>query len=412
MPTHWRKPRVALVHSATTSSEASTNLAHYFGGCLALAGYSDVKLIRFDAKPGARPPEKKALMIIPPGEKAPNVPNARDLFFTAALDEVKDCQVVVVCVDAPDTAACGKQLAKLLSAKRDDRTGVFCLQHGCKTFAELKGHLGEAPVILVDGAVGIHVVKSAADGSLGLLAPGSLVLTRLAKDDADEGLKYIDLLQSSGIPMIFRKIMTPFTWGSLVAYPCDATNALTGDTLQEHLGDWRARRVCAAMIRESCAALSKAARNGGWVPDTSATFAGLSAKRLELVLCLPSFLFVPLSRWLLPVTPGARSCAQLDLRERYKTSLDWTLGELVEVGKKYEVPMPVSTHIQGMVRDAAAKGDGVPMVAIEQIFDSVGPQTREGPRELGRLGMKIALAAGTIILAISLLDVIAPSSPM
>ena len=40
-----------------------------------------------------------------PGEKAPNVPNARDLFFTAALDEVKDCQVVVVCVDAPDTAA-------------------------------------------------------------------------------------------------------------------------------------------------------------------------------------------------------------------------------------------------------------------------------------------------------------------
>ena len=84
----------------------------------------------------------------------------------------------------------------------------------------------------------------------------------------------------------------------------------------------------------------------------------------------------------------------------------------MEVGKKYEVPMPVSTHIQGMVRDAAAKGDGVPMVAIEQIFDSVGPQTREGPRELGRLGMKIALAAGTIILAISLLDVIAPSSPM
>ena len=69
-------------------------------------------------------------------------------------------------------------------------------------------------------------------------------------------------------------------------------------------------------------------------------------------------------------------------------------------------------HIQGMVRDAVAKGDGVPMVAMETIFASVGPQTRDGPRELGRLGMKIALAAGTVVLAISLLDVIAPSSPM
>ena len=136
------------------------NLAHYFGGCLGARGHSDVKLIRgFDAKPDAPAGRGKPLMIVPPGEKAPNVPNARDLFFTAALDEVKDCQVVVVCVDPPDTAACGK-CKQELSENREDRIGVFCLQHGCKTFAELKGRAGEAPVILVDGAVGIHVVKS------------------------------------------------------------------------------------------------------------------------------------------------------------------------------------------------------------------------------------------------------------
>ena len=47
MPTHWRKPRVALVHSATTSSEASTNLAHYFGGCLALDVVTGVSMVLF-----------------------------------------------------------------------------------------------------------------------------------------------------------------------------------------------------------------------------------------------------------------------------------------------------------------------------------------------------------------------------
>ena len=407
MPTQWVKPKVALIHSGCKRSDASTNLAHYLGGCLALAGYSDVKLLRFDTAKGAPPPPRVPLMVVPPGAAAPNIPNERDLFFSADLDAVKECQVVVVCVDPPETEACGKRLAKLLPDK--GRIGVFSLQHGCKNFVELKSSLDSTGNILVDGAVGFQVIRSALDDSLRVVAPGKIALARLSKEDADEGLKYVDLLQSSGIPMYFRKVMTPFTWGTLIAHTCDASNALTGDSMQEHLRDWRMRRVYAAMIRESCFSLSKAARSGGWAPDGSAAMGGLSLRQLELALCLPNWLFVLLSSWIAPVGADARSPTQLDLRARRETSLKWTLGELIDVGKRYDAPMPVASKVLELLQEAIARGDGVPMIKTEELYSTLGSPSASS-HELRSLVLKIVAAILTIIIFFAMFDVLFPTS--
>ena len=303
----------------------------------------------------------------------------------------------------------------------------------------LRGRLGtKSHLIVFDGAVGFHVVKGRGDdGTLRSLSSGQIVLERLNKEKAEHGSQYINLLGTMDIPILFQKVLTPFTWGSLVHDCCLATNALTGGTMQEHLAVRSNRLVYAQMIREcmqvraavlcrcallcapltttgahcattpcDCQAFSTAAQRGGWALDNSASCA-VPLKWLEQLLCLPNALFFPVYWAFLQCTPCAGSPMQDDLQARRRTNVAWALGELTAVGKRYGVPMPACTRIQTLVEEAVGDGNGVPSLAPEALLKAIDAPFQSTQQLVHSLCLVAAAVFGLLLLAF-VVDVLLP----
>jgi len=374
------KPRVAIVYTShAQATSASYDFAHYFGACLYLAGYSSVKLVPFGSPPKKKtaeplPARSAAISVVPYGEKkAVQVEHCDDFKMEADIAIVKECQLVLVCVNPPDTEACGTKLASLLPKNKN--IGIFSFQYGVKNFVALEPCFEDSGNIMFDGAVGLHVVRLPQTNALCCLAGGSLVAERLSREKVDWGTKYLNLLESSMVPILFRKVLTPFTWGTLVHDTVLATNALTGGSLQSHLRVRKNRLVYAQMIRESLQAFTAASKGGKWEPDGAAA-GPFSLKMLELALCLPTFIFVPLTYVLVSHAPGAGSPMQADLHARRSTSFGWSISELCDVGRKHSVPMPAVKSVRTLLKDAIDSGNGVPSISPDELYSKAGSPTR------------------------------------
>ncbi len=78
----------------------------------------------------------------------------------------------------------------------------------------------------------------------------SLVVERLSKEKAEYGSRYINLLATTNIPIFFRKVITPYTWGGMINDVVHCSNAITGGSLDAHLRNRRNRLVYAQMLSE------------------------------------------------------------------------------------------------------------------------------------------------------------------
>ena len=319
------KPIVGCVYSATGVSGESELSAQYLGGLLFLGGYSSVKLVAMhkegksdDTISSASVSSGKITLSNPywPSPGPRDVEDGEHFKRNCEFASLADCHVIIVCVDALDTERCGKALCKLLPKKKmsDDTTppvGIFTLQHGCKNHEKLSSALNGSEHMLLDGAIGFHVAKSPIDGVLRPFMPGSLVLERLSKEKAEFGSPFVNLLSTTDIPILFRKVLTPFTWGTMIFNAGITANALTGSSMEEHFRSRTNRLVFAQIIRECLSTFRAAAGyQANWAPDCSASFS-LSLGVLEQILCLPNVLWVPVAWTLLKIAPGAGSPTQV-----------------------------------------------------------------------------------------------------
>ncbi|CAM9463509.1 unnamed protein product [Discosporangium mesarthrocarpum] len=291
-PSQRQKPRVGIVYShSIVETAASRDLAVYLGACLQLGGYSNVYLLAFrrDGAPLSGEeanPLPNMISVIPQGGVLPQRPDPSECGFKpwTALGE---CNMVVICVDPTDTNACAKEVAR--SIKKGEDLAYFSLQRGVRNFATMKTHLDGHGVVVLDGAVGLMVTRHPVDGALTSFAQGSLVVQRLSKAQTARGLKFVNLLRTSGIQIRHCRNITPFTHGSLLFQTLDAAAALTGLSLGEHLMNPWNRLVWAAMIREGLETLAAASRGGGWQPANPCS--PVTLPQLELFLCLPTPIF-------------------------------------------------------------------------------------------------------------------------
>ncbi|CAM9719680.1 unnamed protein product [Sphacelaria rigidula] len=208
------------------------------------------------------------------------------------------------------------------------------------------------------GAVGISVTRDPVTRCLQCLGGGTLVVQRLSKKQAKEGVKFVNLLRSGGIPLRHCRNVTSYSHGAIVFNSCHAAVALTGLPLRDFLRDRSARLLWAAMIREALEALTLAARGGDW---RAANPCGpVSLPQLELLLCLPTPLFDLVSRLVLRFIPTLAPSMQADLAQGRDTSVAWTLGEIVRTGDIYKAPVPACHAVYSAVTLAVRVGDGVP----------------------------------------------------
>jgi len=204
-------------------------------------------------------------------------------------------------------------------------------------------------------------------------------------------------------PPSFSLFLVPkrpaFTWGSMVHDCCLATNALTGDTFEEHLRSRTNRIVYAQMIRECLAAFSVAAQRGTWVPDNGGSCA-IPLSVLELLLCLPTPLFAPLSWIIFRSAPGAGSPAQADLHARRKTHAAWALEELLGVGKKYDVKMAAVGRVHELLLAAVQEKNGAPCIPPADILRGIDANFDSTTQLLRVIFLSMAAVLGVFLVGI------------
>lgn len=402
------KPQVALIYSdPDRHTVESSHFAHYMGASLYLGRYARIHLVRFSAeKKEHTHGDRSKIKVIPHGQSQIQVvKEGSEFHLNQPFSIVNECQIVIICVVPPETEKCAQQLAKTL--KKNENTGIFTFQQGCKNYSSIEPCFKETGNITFDGSVGLQVVEDPSTGALKCLTSGGkLVVERLSREKVEWGNKYVNLLQTSEIPMLFRKAMTPYTWGSLISHLYGATNALTGGTIREHLGDRRNRLVVAQMIRECLQALKAAAKDGKWEPDNAAA-CDVSLANLEFLLCLPNVLFGLVAMFFLKFAPGVGSPMQADLQARRRTALSWTLADMCTVGDRYQVHMGACKTIHKRVLDAINDGNGVPSMDPGVLYNSIGSPTASTKALWNFLLFRLGLLA-LIIVAFVLMDVLIP----
>ena len=122
-------------------------------------------------------------------------------------------------------------------------------------------------------------------------------------------------------------------------------------------------------------ALTAASKNGKWEPDGAAG-GPFSLKMLELVLCLPNFLFAPLLFLFVAYAPDCGSPMQTDLHARRSTNMGWSVSELCDVGRKHSVAMPAVKSVRTQLKAAIESGNGVPSISPAELYAQAGKPTR------------------------------------
>jgi len=326
-----RKPRVGIIASGPHKiSNQSQLLAQYLGGLLVLGEYSNVRIAYLDSETSCKTPSKdatKSITLMPASCRGSpqTVPVGTDFELYAELSSLKDCDMIINVANASDSGQCAHVLKQVLSdrSEREMPIGLFSLQHGARSFETISSNLkGQDHLLLLDSTIGFHVVEGKVDGVLRPLLPGSIIMERLSKEKAEHGLKFDNLIATMDIPILYRKVLTPFTWGTMIFDCCFSLNALSGESLEDHLKDRHARLIYAQMIRECLQAFKAAAQLGPWAPDGSAS-CPVSLSILEVLLCLPTLLFVPIFRCLFPAASSAGSSVQVSssVQGRYSSRL-------------------------------------------------------------------------------------------
>uniref|UniRef100_A0A7S2UTW4 Ketopantoate reductase C-terminal domain-containing protein n=1 Tax=Fibrocapsa japonica TaxID=94617 RepID=A0A7S2UTW4_9STRA len=386
-----RKPEVSILFSA--SEEYTTDgrdFSLYLGACLCHAGWSRVHLVGWSSEKTDNDnaihyeDDKARESFFPYGVNKPVPFNRRQCTFNS-VSVVRDSQLIIICVNCNETQACSRKVKSLLPERHD--CCVISFQYGTKN--SLTGHHSfpkDSRYPVLDGAVGLLVsrVMTGKGPAFCALNQGCLVLSRLTKEHSDNGQKFLNLLETANIPILYRRNITPHTWGVVMWRQFEPLCALTGLDASALLANRNARILYATMVSEAYQVLKLASRKTKWEANLHCTGAGILlqiiamctkgglARALPLVVALPDFIFRPLSGFLLPVKKGAKPPLLEDLQAHRKTALKWQLEELVNVATNQRCAMPVSTRVFHLLQLAIQNAQGSPCISNKDLYFKAG----------------------------------------
>ncbi len=259
--------------------------------------------------------------------------------------------LVLVTVKSGATA----EMAALIARHAPETAPVVSLQNGMDNAAALRARLAGRDVRA--GMVGFNVVPKgqgrfhrATSGEIAIRSgPGALG----------------DLLTVPGLDVRETDEIEALQWGKLLVNLNNALNALSGLTLRDQLANREWRRLMADQMAEGLRVL----RAGG-IPVRSTT--PLPAWMSPHVLRLPTPLFRRIAARMLTVDPSARSSMAYDLRQGRRTEIDSLQGEIINLGRAYGVPTPISAAVARAVIQAGRDGAPGPGLGVDQVKALVG----------------------------------------
>lgn len=156
-------------------------------------------------------------------------------------------------------------------------------------------------------------------------------------------LAWQETFARAGMPLHLHADMPAVQWGKLLLNLNNPINALIGLPLREQLLSHGARRVLAALQDEALDLL----RAAGITP---ARVTPLPPGWLPHFLRLPTWIFAPLARRMLRISPDARSSMYDDRKAGKPTEIDDLCGAVVELGTRLGRDAPRNRRLAELVR--------------------------------------------------------------
>ena len=318
----------------------------YLGGRLAAAGEDVVMVGRLGGEIASH-----GLTITDLGGRRDVVPAER-VAYAGDAAALADRDVVLVTVKSMATRAAAAALAGVLAPGAI----VVSFQNGVSNVEVLRAGLGAR--VVAAGMVPFNVVHAVGTGSFQQTTSGPLGVERAA----GEGL--VAALRGAGLDVKAYENLGALAWSKLLVNLNNSVNALAGVPLVRELGQRDYRRVLALAFAEGLRSLRAAGlptvRVGRMIPALTPT-----------VLRLPDRLFFKVAATMVKIDPEARSSMLDDLERGRATEVDFLNGEVVRLGERHGVPVPVNRKIVALVHAAEAARRGSPKLSAAELLAAV-----------------------------------------
>lgn len=398
-----RRPRVGIIYSDSEKlSNESKFLAHYLCAQLAAKGYSLISMIpqSSDGAPLPSLPNNKRISYIPVGKAKPVEIPVSDISFTY-WNELEMCDIIIVTVNTEDTENCGRKISEIFTDRK--KVVVFSMQRGVRNCGVLGDCIGgKKNITFIECAVGFGVVLHPRFGAFALTIPKpSIIIERLSKEKMYVADGPVRLLETMEFNVLFKKVLTPYTWGVLIFECLNALNMIRGGTLESTISDPGCRLLFSTMIRENYKILEVAADGGGgWKPDMELMVPWMTPWRLEMVLLLPGPLFRLLA-WLVDLpAPPLPSTLLVDCLDGRKSMVAVHLGELVKIAKRNNCHAPVCAAVLSKCLEVEATvGSRRSAQHTQDLLESLRADMWAGGAELRYWAVRATIALSLLALA-------------
>ncbi|CAB9531575.1 Catalyzes the NADPH-dependent reduction of ketopantoate into pantoic acid (By similarity) [Seminavis robusta] len=309
--------------------------------------------------------------------------NSKFVAVTENLDDLVtfQCSVIIVASKATATETIAKRLAKVLPL--DSNATIVSFQNGIRNADILREALQNHKNVMVLSSMvsfsagwksGTNLFSKTSDGSLEIQRPTakSMPLQSTTKQNnvqvhAARMDSLAAALTTTVIPTTVVADVLPAQNSKLLINLFNAVNALAGISTPATMEKAGYRKVWAAAISEGLAVYSKLGMSIG-------TYRGLSPKLLPLMKVLPEMAFKLVFRIVAKVDYDSSKSSMLQDMERGRTEteVDFLCGEIVQLGKKANVPTPVNEALVRLVTAAQTAGKGSPQIAPDKLVVLVG----------------------------------------
>jgi 2-dehydropantoate 2-reductase len=258
------------------------------------------------------------------------VPGER-ISASTGLHDAPPARLVLLTVKGTGTEAAAAELA----ASHLADVPLISFQNGVQNLARIRRVAPDLPALA--GMVPYNVIQPE-PGSVRQASDG-----QLACADNPVSRAWQDSFIRAGIALQLHADMPAVQWGKLLLNLNNPINALIGLPLREQLLARGARRVLAALQSEALDLLHAAGIRPARVTPLPATW-------LPGFLRLPTWVFAPLARRMLRISPDARSSMYDDRKAGKPTEIDDLCGAVVALGSSLGRDAPRNRRLAELIR--------------------------------------------------------------
>jgi 2-dehydropantoate 2-reductase len=275
--------------------------------------------------------------------------------FVIDPNELRSCDVVLVCVKCGQTEQAGAALSTMLAPG----TLVVSLQNGLHNAEILQRQLTQCTVLA--GIVGFNVV-ALGTGIFRQATSGELTIEKSSNAKA---IELVRRFRRADLHAIESAKIQSLQWGKLLMNLNNAVSALSDRPTVELLLQRDYRTILAALIAEALKVLSSSKIAVGKVGP-------LSPRWMPWMLRMPSFALRLLMGRNNRIDPLARSSMWADLTGNKLTEVDFLNGEILTLAASTGVQAPMNAIIVALVHAAEKASQGSPNMSALQLREALG----------------------------------------